>query len=465
MRRWLSSCLFAAFAVLLAATLGAQSGSTILAPTPPMGWNSWDSYGLTVTEQQFHANAEVLRDKLKPFGWTYAVVDEGWYMENPEQRPHPGNLQYALDEHGRFLPAPVRFPSAGGAPVKHDGQTRLYSGSEGMMQLARWTHAQGLKFGLHILRGIPKESVRLKLPIEGSPFSAPDAADVAETCPWDPTSYGVRDNAAGQAWYDSLIRQYSHWGVDFLKVDCIADHPYRASEIRQIHDAIAKSGRAMVLSLSPGPTNLQHADEVQRLSQMWRISNDVWDVWSGSGDFPFSVSSQFARIAAWAPHAGPGHWPDADMLPFGMLAPRPDVGPGPRMSRLSLDEEQSQFTLWAISRSPLVLGTNLTMLDAATISLLTNRKVIRVDQTALVSRQVYADERMVVWTADMLNKNHAIAFFNLSEATLPAPSSLHGVQIPRGIPIKDAWTGEILSDSAQFKQLPPHGCAMYLWQN
>lgn len=88
----------------------AQKIDMTLAATPPMGWNSWDSYGLTVTQQQFQANAAVLRDKLKPFGWNYAVVDEGWYMENPEQRPHPEKLVFALDPHGRFLPAVSRFP-------------------------------------------------------------------------------------------------------------------------------------------------------------------------------------------------------------------------------------------------------------------------------------------------------------------------------------------------------------------
>src|SRR6202008_4523266 len=103
-----------------------------------------------------------------------------------------------------------------------------------------------------IIRGIPLESVARHLPIDGADFKAQDAADQNAACPWDPTSWGIKDNEAGQAWYDSLLRQYAEWGVDFLKVDCIADHPYKAAEIRQIARAIRKSGRDVVLSLSPG---------------------------------------------------------------------------------------------------------------------------------------------------------------------------------------------------------------------
>src|SRR5437762_150298 len=142
-------------------------------------------------------------------------------------------------------------------------------------------------FGIHIVRGIPKQAVADNLPIGGSAFHAPDAADRAATCPWDDANWGVSDNAAGQAWYDDLIRQYASWGVDFLKVDCISDHPYRPTEIRQIALAIQHSGRDVVLSLSPGPTSVEHHAEVAELAQMWRVSNDIWDIWdSGTREYP-----------------------------------------------------------------------------------------------------------------------------------------------------------------------------------
>lgn len=284
---------------------GQVSAAASPAATPPMGWNSWDSYGLTITEAQFRENVHVLRKKLAPYGWRYAVIDEGWFFQNPEARPHPEQLRYQVDGFGRYVPVPARFPSSAAAvsaaPPGQDGQSTIDARNRGFIELGRWVHAQGLKFGIHIVRGIPRESARINSPIEDSRFRAAEAADQTDACPWDPTNWGVRDNAAGQAWYDSLLRQYAEWGVDLLKVDCIADHPYKLSEIRQIRRAIEKTGRPMVLSLSPGPTALSHAQEVMALAQMWRVSDDIWDIWAGPDQsFPQTVRSQFPRLAAWS---------------------------------------------------------------------------------------------------------------------------------------------------------------------
>ena len=191
-----------------------------------MGWNSWDAYGLTINEADFKANATVLAG-VKQFGWQYVVIDEGWYLENPlganlEQR------KYLLDANGILIPVASRFPSA--------------AGGAGFKPLADWVHAQGLKFGIHILRGIPRQAVKENLPIAGSKFHATDAADTTATCPWDDGNYGVADNAAGQAYYDSMLKLYAGWGLDYIKVDCISDHPYRPTEIRQIAEAIRKTG-------------------------------------------------------------------------------------------------------------------------------------------------------------------------------------------------------------------------------
>ena len=229
-----------------------------------------------------------------------------------------------------------------------------------------------------------------------------DAADVTDACPWDPTNWGVRDNAAGQAWYDSLLRQYASWGVDLLKVDCIASHPYKLDEIEMIRRAIDKTGRPIVLSLSPGPTSLDHAAEVGRLSNMWRIADDEWDVWSSSqrAPWPQGVKDQFARTAAWAKYAGPGHWPDADMLPIGELRPEPGWGEA-RASRLTPDEQRTELTLWSMARSPLIVGANLTLLDAPTLALLTNRDLIAIDQTSTKSFELLQEADLTVWQAEL----------------------------------------------------------------
>ena len=242
------------------------------------------------------------------------------------------------------------------------------------------------------MRGIPRQAVKANLPIAGSKFHAADAADTSSPCPWDEGNWGVNDNAAGQAYYDSMLKLYARWGLDFIKVDCISDHPYRPTEIRQIAEAISKTGRTIVLSLSPGPTQLEHAAEVAEYAQMWRITDDHWDGWTfprnpGDGEYPFGVRDEFDRLAKWSPYVRPGNWPDADMLPWGWLGPHPGMGE-PRQSRQTQDEQRTEFTLWAIARSPLILGANLTKLDDFTRSLITNQTMLFMNQNATYSHPV-----------------------------------------------------------------------------
>jgi hypothetical protein len=331
-------------------------------------------------------------------------------------------------------------------------------------ELGRWVHAQGLKFGIHIIRGIPRVSVERNLAIEGSDFHAQDAADQTDACPWDPTSWGVRDNAAGQAWYDSLMRQYAGWGVDLIKVDCIADHPYKLDEIEMIHRAIDKTGRPIVLSLSPGPTSLSHAAEVGRLANMWRISNDEWDVWSSHGEpFPQGVKDQFARTAAWATYTKLGNWPDADMLPIGQLRPAPGWGE-PRASRLTPDEQRTQLTLWSMARSPLILGANLTLLDTPTLALLTNREVLAVNQTATKSFQLLHEGDLIVWQADLPDGKIALAIFNTGDARLKVRRKFANLNHDLGAhawSVRDVWAERDLGKKRGISvKLAAHACAL-----
>jgi hypothetical protein len=461
-----------------------QSQTPTVAATPPMGWNSWDSYGLTITEDQFRANATALRDELATSGYNYAVIDEGWFFKNPEDRPHPDTLVYAIDANGRYVPVPARFPSAGAASSPQsrgnfrqelntppDTKFLLYTTeSTSFKSLADWVHAQGLKFGIHIVRGIPRVSVQNNLPIAGSAFHAADAADTADACPWDPTNWGVKNNEAGQAWYDSLLAQYAGWGVDLIKVDCIASHPYKIDEIRMIRRAIDKAGRPMVLSLSPGPTALENAAEVAAVAQMWRISDDFWDVWASDPGktWPQSLTSQFARAAAWAPSTKPGNWPDADMLPLGHLGPVPGWGK-PRDTSFTPTEQQTLLTLWAMARSPLILGANLTQLSDATLKLLTNADVIRIDQTATRSGQVMHNGDIVVWTADLPadspDGSIALAMFNVGESQIVIDSSFDAFNIDSATyRVKDAWTGKNLGKlkSVPNLTLEPHACILWM---
>jgi len=443
-----------------------------IAATPPMGWNSWDAYGLTITEEQFRANVEFEAAKLKPFGWNYAVIDEGWFFFNPQDRPHPDALHYAVDNYGRYIPVPARFPSsaslprgtmAASDPVPTAPKLLATIDQTSFKPLADWVHSQGLKFGIHIVRGIPRASVERNLPVAGSAFHAADVADTADACPWDPTNWGVRNNAAGQAWYDSLLAQYAGWGVDLLKVDCIASHPYKIDEIRMIRRAIDKTGRPMVLSLSPGPTALENAAEVAEVAQMWRISNDIWDLWINPKPFPKSLYSQFETAAAWAQYAKPGNWSDADMLPLGELRPVPGDGQ-PRTTRLTPREQQTMLTLWSMARSPLILGANLTLMDEDTLKLLTNAEVIHIDQTSTASRMVLHSGDIIAWTSDLADGSTALALFNVGESPVIVTSSFEAYNLEDALyRVKDAWTGKNLGKLKSVQNLPLEPHASLLW--
>jgi len=447
----LSLSLLPAFALAQTSQASPKASSAVtLAPRPPMGWNSWDAYGLTITEPQFRDNVNVLASTLKPLGWQYAVIDEGWFLKNPLDLHKSGKVVFELDANGRYNPVPDRFPSA-----MVDGHNL------GFKALGEFVHAQGLKFGIHIVRGIPRESVTQNLPVAGSHFHAQDVADTSDACPWDPTNWGVRDTPAGQAWYDSLLAQYAGWGVDYLKVDCISDHPYKPTEIRMLHRAILKTGHPIVLSLSPGPTSPSLAAEIRPYAQMWRISDDVWDVWRNPNHWPRSVHDQFELAAAWAPYARPGSWPDADMLPIGYLGPEPGEGKA-RDSRLTHEEQRTLITLWSMMRSPLILGANLTKLDASTTELLTNRDVLDVDQFGHDQRQVSREGDIVVWSSEGKAGVHYLALFNLGEHEGRVDHALTFYNLPAGdYASRELWSHADRGRMDTVKEtVPAHGCIL-----
>lgn len=437
---------------LLTFPLFAASEDVVLAPTPPMGWNSWDSYGLGITESEFKENVQWFHQHLKRYGWQYVVVDEGWYLQHPENAGKKGADQgYTLSADGRYLPAPNRFPSS--------------ARDAGLKPLADYAHSLGLKFGIHIIRGIPKEAVEKNLPIAGSSFHAADAADTSDTCEWNPDNYGLKANAAAQAYYDSIAKLYADWGVDFLKVDCISK-PYKTDEIRMMSAALKKSGHPIVLSLSPGPTPLDQAEEVGKQAQLWRISNDIWDEWTNKesdGGFPQSISNQFRLLAHWAPYRQTGRWPDADMLPIGYIGPRPGWKDA-RQSRLTQDEQRTLITLWSIARSPLILGANLTKVDPFTESLITNPRVIAIDQHSIENKPVIQTEDTVVWTAKPASgKGYFVAVFNLADTERTISYSWQGLGLSNGkYKLQDVWSGKNLEPNGGLKvHLAPHASALY----
>ena len=438
---------------LLGLALGFHSGWSqgMTAAAPPLGWNSWDSYGLSATEAEWKSNVAWFHQHLQPAGWQYVVLDEGWYLQHPENAKGKGDQGYTMDVNGQFQPATNRFP-------------------QGLSGLADYAHGLGLKFGIHIIRGIPKEAVERNLPIVGSSLRAADAADTTDLCRWNPDNYGVHENAAGQAYYDGLVHLYAGWGVDFLKVDCISK-PYDAGEIHMIRAAINKTGRPIVLSLSPGPTPLDRAADVAKNAQMWRISDDVWDVWSdpklAMGSFPQTIRNQFDVLASWMQYEEPSHWPDADMLPIGTLGPRPGWGKA-RESRLTWDETQSLLTLWAIARSPLILGSNLTELSPKLLKTLTNRDWLEVNQNGSRPEQILSNGDTVVWKSSAFRRSGQsagwyVAVFNVGETGRNVTVPWTDLKLAQGgRKVWNIWTGKTLGRQTEIHvDLPAHGSALY----
>ncbi|HWA83956.1 MAG TPA: hypothetical protein VG820_11000, partial [Fimbriimonadaceae bacterium] len=376
-------------------------------PTPPMGWNSYDCFGYSVTEAQVKENAQYMLDHLRQFGWEYVVVDFVWSspkLKNLDPTPQDEHFEprLAMDAYGRLIPDPERFPSS------RDGK--------GFQHLGEWLHRRGLKFGIHLMRGIPRQAVGANTPILGSDAHAADAANQTSACPWNNHMWGLNmASPAGQAYLDSIFKLYASWEVDLVKVDDLS-YPYSAAEVEGYAKAIEHCGRPMALSLSPGPTPLEDATHVSTYANMWRLLGDLWDNWP-------QLDHAFDAIAAWNPHRKPGHWPDPDMLPLGQLRVYgPPTGPADTPSRFTHDEIQTVMSLWCIARCPLMFGGDLPRTDAFTLAAITNRSLLEIDQHSSNNRQL-AGGTTPVWTADSTNpKVKYVALFNRTET--PAKVSL-----------------------------------------
>ncbi len=433
-----------AMAVFSASAARAQA----LAQTPPMGWNSWDAYGTSVTESEVKANADYMAEKLKRHGWEYIVVDIQWSETKPQSHGYRPHADLAMDAHGRLVPAPNRFPSAGNET----------SNNQGFKSLASYVHGKGLKFGIHIMRGIPRRALDANLPVLGSDAKAADIADRSSTCRWNDDMYGVDMAKPGaQAYYDSIVKQYASWGVDFIKADDMAK-PFHGPEIAALHQAIVHSGRPIVLSLSPGPADLAKAAFYAANANLWRVSGDFWDRWD-------SLKKSFALLAEWAPYSKPGGWPDADMLPLGRIGIRAERGED-RKTRLTPYEQQTLMTLWAIARSPLMFGGDLPSNDAATLALITNDEVLQVSQHGRNSRPVLRSVEQEAWLSESASgEEKYLAVFN-TEDEKDRITRIRWEQIGMGkkTSVRDLWTHRDLRgepDDGLKVVLKPHASALY----
>ena len=291
----------------------------------------------------------------------------------------------------------------------------------------------------------------------GTSFHAGDVADKANLCEWNTDMYGVdMAKPGGQAYYDSIVAQYAKWGVDFIKADDMS-RPYHRAEIEGLHKAIVKSGRPIVLSLSPGPAPLAEVTSLRANAQMWRIEDDLWDNWK-------SVKAMYSRIEGWSKLVEAGHWPDADMLPLGHIGLRAERGDD-RLSLLTHDEQQTMMTLWSIFRSPLMFGGDLPTLDPFTTSLLTNGAVLAVNQHSTANRIALSQGDLRVWTAraGRGTPQAYVALFNFGDAPLDTHVSRQQIGLRgSGGQLRDLWTGNAVQGGTDLTvKLAPHASALY----
>ena len=403
------AALWACLCVSLA-TLRAQDDMATFrtwATTPPMGWNSWDCYYSSVTEKEVMQNAQYLVDNdLVKYGWEYVVVDIRWYCNHPSlgggNYNQRGTQDYVLDAYGRYLPSPTRFPSA-----------MVNGENQGFKALADKIHSMGLKFGIHIMRGVPTSVVGSSYKLKGSESTAWSQVYNGTTspCTWLKDNLLVKNNEYGQLYYNSIFDLYAEWGVDFVKVDDLS-RPFYTDEIHMIRKAIDQTGRPIVLSLSPGKTQYTYAEECLGNANMWRMMDDLWDNWS-------AVDAVFNEAHAWETVTRPGNYADCDMLPLGQIAMTiADNGytaaQSGRWTNLSQNEQYTMMTLWGICHSPLFFGGEMTKNDAFTLSLLNNEEYHQMHKYGENAHQVYNDEDngRVAWTStDPATGNRYLALF------------------------------------------------------
>lgn len=412
--------------------------------TAPMGWNSWDCYGAAVTEDIVRQNAAFMAKHLKQYGWEYITVDIQWAEPTAENHEYHPFTELCMDEYSRLIPAVNRFPSSA------DGK--------GFAPLAEYVHSLGLKFGIHIMRGIPRQAVHQNTPILGSTQTARQIAKTDSICHWNTDMYGVNPEAEGaKAYYDSLFTLYASWGVDFIKCDDIArELPHEEAELILLSRSLQDCGRDMILSLSPGPALLEKAELYKQTSNMWRITDDFWDSWP-------QLYEMFDRAREWCIHAGNGCWPDADMLPIGPI--KQDYDPALR-TEFTQDEQITMISLWSIFRSPLIIGGEMTGFDDFTMGLITNEEILKMHRNARHSHPVWQRDidgtEHILWTAVSSEGGQYAVIFNTGEQDSSIRIPLQDLEIYHPVHSTELWSGQTSEIAETINvSLKKHGAAVF----
>jgi hypothetical protein len=404
---------------------------------PPKGWNSFDCYGIFINEQQALSNLEAFNEKLKPFGYEYFCIDAGWYSEyefqfDPERPIQKDNANLVIDEYGRFIASPRLFP-------------------RGLKYIADRVHEHGLKFGIHIMRGIPRIAVEQNTPVKGTEYFARDVANTDSICNWCPFLYGIDMNKPGsQEYYDSVIEYLAENGVDFIKADDIIMFP---DEFKAVKQAINNCGRTMVLSLSPGKQAAKVNVEHFRCADMVRLSGDIWDERA-------ALDSGLDRWNIWEDIDEPGLWLDLDMIPFGALQVYAKKtknsddnllsGKGSaRMCQFTLAEKRSFITMRALAASPLIMGGELTMTPDEDFALITNKHILDCCNNGVIGKQIFYQDCLDIRKTPQHGNNECgwIGVFNRSLSSKTITLTPENLKIKTGLNLFSVWNNSELDFS------------------
>lgn len=425
------------------------------APKPPLGWNSWDCFGAGINEQELLANADYMAQHLKEYGWQYVVCDIQWYEPKARNNNYHNFTELTMDDYGRLMPSPERFPSA------KDGK--------GFKPIADYIHSLGLKFGIHIMRGVPRQAAAKDCPILNSDKTCRQIAHHFSVCSWNTDMYGLYNCDGAQDYYNSIINMYASWGVDFIKCDdiCVTefrqwDNPYTADyEIEMIRKAIDNCGREIVLSLSPGPAMRDKADHLCANANMWRLTGDFWDHWD-------KLHDMFDRCKLWEGVPSKGNYPDCDMLPIGRLSKNGIYEGGQdRSTQFTQDEQHTLMSLWGIFKSPLMIGGNLPDNDEFTLSLLTNKEYMTMHQDSYGAREYYRNEKngkgTVIWTANGRSCKY-FAVFNTDTKARNIKVDLTQALMPNTYyNVYEIWADEEIGKkkNSLTTKINPHGAKLF----
>jgi hypothetical protein len=450
-------------ATLLTVTVGAGAGSAqaatpgrqasaaadSVAAHPYLGWSSWSmqssqypglnpngSYSY-LTEANVLKQTDALATKLKQYGYQYVNIDAGWWRDNawtPE-----------YDQHALPVADPTRFP-------------------DGMKSVADHIHSKGLLAGIYLPVGLEKEAYNGG---QSTILNAPGCTtadivypDLRTTNGWD-SSYKLDfDNPCAAKYVQSQAQLLAGWGYDFLKIDGVGPGSFKSgdnynnvADIAAWHDAIAATGRPIHLELS-WSLDIGYAADWQKYSNGWRIDTDVECYCNTLVSWENSVNDRWDDAPAWSRKAGPGGWNDLDSL---------DVGNG-AMDGLTNAERQSYMTLWAINKSPLFTGDDLTKLDSYGLSLLTNQEVIAVDQNdSPVARPITPVGDQQVWAAKNSDGSYTVALFNLGAAPASVTAYWPALGFTGNAAVRDLWNKTNLGNYANkiTEALPAHGSRLF----